>query len=208
MIGYGYGLIQTWQSKAHCGILINLWLFWGTQFLQKPTQPQSCVHDRSDQSVLTHWKSDIKWPFWLYGSLVPDLLGYANLIIGWLTGHILTGMKRAIPRSIRSMWCYTSACTRVRHQNHFQKSCPFYWNCLCIGRMSVRTLTVRDSENTGDFDSEIIIIPKIWMVYGQWKIPSRIGKSIMIFGDRIGRYWKGCKTYLQLSVGSENKHGL
>ena len=54
--------------------------------------------------------------------------------------------------------------------------------------MSVRTHTVPDSENTGDFDSEIIIIPKIWMVYGQWKIPSRIGKSIMIFGDRIGRY--------------------
>ena len=84
MIGYGYVLIQTWQSKAHCGILVNLWLFWGTQFLHKPTQPQSCVHDRSDQLVLTHWKSDIKWPFWLYGSLVPDLLGYANLIIGWL----------------------------------------------------------------------------------------------------------------------------
>lgn len=68
------------------------------------------------------------------------------------TGHRDHQGSFAIPRSIRSMCCYTSACTRVRHQNHFQKSCPFFWNCLCIGRTSVRIRTVRDFENTGYFD--------------------------------------------------------
>lgn len=73
------------------------------------------------------------------------------------------------------MCCYTSACTRVRHQNHFQKSCPFSWNCLCIGRTSVRIRTVRDFENTGYFDLLILLgdfvelsskIHRIWGIHG------------------------------------------